>query len=169
MFLQKEWILFLLSQYAIPASLHSSFITDSTIYNNNATVNGGGVYIYGDNTTITKSIFELNNAIPDEDAIDDGLGGAIFISTDREATNNTYIGDSNFTHNTARNGSAIYVTPTVEANNCTIIEGCNFTENQAWSYWLPIIIDEVAGTIETNLTGGNNIINAITLLIRSSK
>ena len=139
---------------------NNTVITDSTIYNNNATVNGGGVYIYGDNTTITKSTFELNNAIPDKDAIDDGLGGAIFISTDREATNNTYIGDSNFTHNTARNGSAIYVTPTVEANNCTIIGGCNFTENQAWSYWLPIFIDEVAGTIETNLTGGNNIINA---------
>lgn len=140
---------------------NNTVITDSTIYNNNATVNGGGVYIYGDNTTITKSTFELNNAIPDEDAMDDGLGGAIFISTDRRATNNTYISDSNFTHNTARNGSAIYVTPTVEANNCTIIAGCNFTENQAWSYWLPIIIDDKAGTIETNLTGGNNIINAI--------
>ena len=130
-------------------------IKDSTIYNNNATVNGGGAYINGRDATISNVNFVLNNAIPDEEALDDGLGGAIFI-----AGSNSYIEDSNFTYNTARNGSAIYIDPTSSiANN--YIYNCNFTENQAWSYWLPIFYNDVTKTIESNLTGGNNILNAI--------
>ncbi|MDO5824175.1 right-handed parallel beta-helix repeat-containing protein, partial [Methanobrevibacter sp.] len=130
-------------------------LKDSTIYNNNASVNGGGVYINGNDASISNVNFTLNNAIPDEEKLDDGLGGAIFI-----AGGNNHIADSNFTYNTARNGSAIYINPSSpDVNN--YIDNCIFTDNQAWSYWLPIFYNNVNKTIETNLTGGNNILNAI--------
>lgn len=134
---------------------NSATIKDSTIYNNNASVNGGGVYINGNDASISNVNFTLNNAIPDEEKLDDGLGGAIFI-----AGGNNHITDSNFTYNTARNGSAIYINPSSPSVK-NYIDNCIFTDNQAWSYWLPIFYNNVTKTIETNLTGGNNILNAI--------
>ncbi|MDO5860983.1 MAG: DUF11 domain-containing protein, partial [Methanobrevibacter sp.] len=73
--------------------------------------------------------------------------------------------NSNFTGNTARNGSAIYN----NGDNLTIEEG-NFLNNQAWSYIIititeppsPMYYNETQ-KVKINLTmvGGDNIINAI--------
>ncbi|SFL83241.1 Right handed beta helix region, partial [Methanobrevibacter olleyae] len=134
---------------------NNAVISNSNITNNNATVNGGGAYITGTNANIQNTHFDKNNAIPDEDKLDDGLGGALYI-----AGSNGHVTDCNFTYNTARNGSAIYVNPT-NANVYNYVDGCIFVDNQAWSYWLPIYYNNVTHTIETNLTGGNNILNAI--------
>ena len=128
-------------------------VTNSNFTNNNASRFGGAIQIIGDNTRITNCNFEENNALPNEDKKDDGLGGAIYMSGDSGR-----VTDSSFTHNTARNGSAIYVNPTTGTNYIT---NCDFVENQAWVYWLPIVYDEENHKIETNLTGGNNILNAI--------
>ena len=129
-------------------------VTNCNFTNNNASRYGGATQIIGDNTRITNCNFEENNALPNEDKKDDGLGGAIYISG-----NSAHVSDSNFTHNTARNGSAIYVNPSGSGTN--YINNCDFVENQAWVYWLPIVYDEENHKIETNLTGGNNILNAI--------
>lgn len=132
----------------------NTVIADSNFTDCNASQFGGAVQVIGNHTNITNCNFEENNAIPDEDKIDDGLGGAVYIQgTDCHVT------DSNFTHNTARNGSAIYVNP--NGTGINYINGCDFFENQAWVYWLPILYDNETHKIETNLTGGNNIINAI--------
>ena len=130
-------------------------IENVTFINNNATLFGGAAYIIGSNTHIVNSKFDSNNAIPDEEQIDKGLGGAVYM-----AGANGHVTDCNFTYNTARNGSAIYVNhSSYYAEN--YIDGCDFDENQAWSYWLPIYYNNVTETIDTNLTGGNNILNAI--------
>jgi hypothetical protein len=132
-------------------------ITNSAFTDNNATRYGGAAQLVGNNISITNSTFEYNNAIPDESKIDDGLGGAIYISG-----RNAHITGSNFTNNTARNGSAIYVNPNGTGTNyVNYIDNCTFVENQAWVYWLPILYDNETHKIETNLTGGNNILNAI--------
>ncbi|WP_298536887.1 NEW3 domain-containing protein [uncultured Methanobrevibacter sp.] len=132
----------------------NTVIADSNFTDCNASQYGGAVQVIGNHTNITNCNFEENNALPDEDKIDDGLGGAVYIQgTDCHVT------DSNFTHNTARNGSAIYVNP--NGTGINYINGCDFFENQAWVYWLPILYDNETHKIETNLTGGNNIINAI--------
>ena len=128
-------------------------ITDSHINGNGANVNGGGVYILGNNTNIANTTFDSNEAKPSIDNMDEGLGGSIYV-----AGNNSHIVDSNFTNNTGRNGSAIYVNPT-NSKNKNYIDNCNFTENQAWSYWMPIIYNDTH--VEINITGGNNILNAI--------
>ena len=117
---------------AIPLLL--PVIADSNFTDCNASQFGGAVQVIGNHTNITNCNFEENNAIPDEDKIDDGLGGAVYIQgTDCHVT------DSNFTHNTARNGSAIYVNP--NGTGINYINGCDFFENQAWVYWLPILYD----------------------------
>ncbi|WP_296870009.1 right-handed parallel beta-helix repeat-containing protein, partial [uncultured Methanobrevibacter sp.] len=132
----------------------NTVIADSNFTDCNASCYGGAVQVIGNGTNITNCNFEENNALPDEDKKDDGLGGAVYIQgTDCHVT------DSNFTHNTARNGSAIYVNP--NGTGINYINGCDFFENQAWVYWLPILYDNETHKIETNLTGGNNIINAI--------
>ena len=132
-------------------------ITNTVFTDNNATRYGGAAQLVGNNISITNSTFEYNNAIPDESKIDDGLGGAIYISG-----RNAHITGSDFTNNTARNGSAIYVNPNGTGTNyVNYIDNCTFVENQAWVYWLPIVYNNQTNTIETNLTGGNNILNAI--------
>jgi uncharacterized repeat protein (TIGR01451 family) len=123
--------------------------TDSVVYNNNASVNGGGAYVEGNESYLKNVTFTYNNAIPDYDKLDDGLGGAFMVSGE-----NTTVLDSLFDFNTARNGSAIYSSGTgVEINN-TI-----FHDNQAWIYWIPTNHNETC--IYSNLYGGNNILNAI--------
>lgn len=132
----------------------NTVITDSNFTDCNASQYGGAVQVIGSGTNITNCNFEGNNALPDEDKKDDGLGGAVYIQG-----TNCHVTDSNFTHNTARNGSAIYVNPNGTGDN--YINNCVFVENQAWVYWLPILYDNETHKIETNLTGGNNILNAI--------
>ena len=132
----------------------NTVIADSNFTDCNASQFGGAVQVIGSGTNITNCNFEENNALPDEDKKDDGLGGAVYIQG-----TNCHVTDSNFTHNTARNGSAIYVNP--NGTGINYINGCDFFENQAWVYWLPILYDNETHKIETNLTGGNNIINAI--------
>ena len=129
-------------------------VANCNFTNNNASRYGGAAQIVGNNTNITNCNFEENNALPNENKKDDGLGGAVYM-----AGANGHVTGSNFTHNTARNGSAIYVNPSGSGIN--YIDNCDFDENQAWVYWLPIVYDEATHKIETNLTGGNNIINAI--------
>ncbi|MCQ2961850.1 MAG: right-handed parallel beta-helix repeat-containing protein, partial [archaeon] len=131
----------------------NTVIDGCDISNNNATVNGGGAYLKGSDATISNSNFTANNAIPNEDNIDEGLGGSVYV-----AGNNGHITDCDFTNNTARNGSAIYVNP-VNPDNENFIDNCNFVDNQAWTYWMPIIYNTTH--IESNITGGNNILNAI--------
>lgn len=131
----------------------NTVITDSEINGNNASVNGGGAYILGSNAKITNTAFDSNNALPAEDNMNEGLGGSIYV-----AGNNGNITDCNFTNNTGRNGSAIYVNPTNQ-NNKNYINNCDFVENQAWSYWMPIVYNDTH--VEVNITGGNNILNAI--------
>ena len=132
----------------------NTVITDSNFTDCNASQYGGAVQVIGSGTNINNCNFEENNALPDEDKKDDGLGGAVYIQG-----TNCHVTDSNFTHNTARNGSAIYVNPNGTGDN--YINNCVFVENQAWVYWLPILYDNETHKIETNLTGGNNILNAI--------
>jgi hypothetical protein len=123
--------------------------TDSVVYNNNATVNGGGAYINGNNSYLKNVTFTYNNAIPDYDKLDDGLGGAFMVTGE-----NTTVLDSLFDYNTARNGSAIY-----NNGNGVQINNTSFHDNQAWIYWIPTFHNETA--IYSTLYGGNNILNAI--------
>ncbi|WP_458405246.1 CARDB domain-containing protein [Methanobrevibacter sp.] len=140
---------------AIFVTGNNANITGCEFTDNNASRYGGAIQIVGNNTRITDCSFEENNALPNEDKKDDGLGGAIYM-----AGNNGHVTDCDFTHNTARNGSAIYVNP-ASTSGTNYIDNCDFVENQAWVYWLPILYDEENQKIETNLTGGNNIMNAI--------
>ena len=131
----------------------NTVIDGCDISNNNATVNGGGAYLIGSDATISNSNFTANNAIPNEDNIEEGLGGSVYV-----AGNNGHINGCDFTNNTARNGSAIYVNPENPSNE-NYIDNCTLVDNQAWTYWMPIIYNTTH--IESNITGGNNILNAI--------
>ncbi|MEM6384371.1 MAG: calcium-binding protein [Pseudomonadota bacterium] len=79
-------------------------INDSTIRGSNATVSGGGVYVYDATLTITNSLLHTNGAADD--------GGAIFSNTDLSGTTTT-ITNTTFTNNfagtnTNNSGGAIF-------------------------------------------------------------
>ena len=136
-----------------------TLLNNDNFTDNNATIHGGAVHIRGNNANITYSNFHSNHAIPHPEDIEQGLGGAIFISG-----NYNVISKSLFDNNTARNGSAIYN----RGNNVTIDDD-KFLKNQAFSYLLNITatpkVSNYTGSnqvlINVTLVGGDNIINAI--------
>lgn len=140
--------------YGDYASLDANYFND-----NNATIHGGAIHTHGDHVKITNSEFYYNNAIPHPEDIEQGLGGAIFISG-----NNNEISQSIFDRNTARNGSAIYN----RGVNLHITDD-DFLENQAYSYLLITTATPQSSyyngsnqvLINITLIGGDNIINAI--------
>ena len=119
---------------------------------------GGAIFIDGSNAKLILSNFLNNNAIPNADELDSGLGGAIYIKGD----NNT-IDSSIFNFNTARNGSAIYS----DGLDMTL-SNTSFDKNQAWSYSLESSVNPAISyfnesdiLINLTLVGGNNIANSI--------
>ena len=128
-------------------------IINSDFERNIANIDGGAVYIKGSNTTIKNSRFIANEAIPDANKLNDGLGGAIYVnSTEALAQNNI------FKLNTARNGSALYFDRygvEFKLVNNTLYQ------NQAWVYALPIQSSDIyygdVETIKSVIYGGNNI------------
>ena len=137
---------------------YGTSIDSSNFTSNNVTKNGGAIYILGSNARIADSILEFNNAIPDKTDIISGLGGALYIKG-----NDNIVEGSNFTFNTARNGSAIYTDGINMILNNTV-----FDKNQAWSYELNVdaspktsYYNESDILIDIKHIGGNNIANAI--------
>ena len=136
-----------------------TLLKNDNFTDNNATIHGGAVHIRGNNANVTYSNFHSNHAIPHPEDIEQGLGGAIFISG-----NYNVISKSLFDNNTARNGSAIYN----RGKNVTIDDD-KFLKNQAFSYLLNITatpkVSNYTGSnqvlINVTLVGGDNIINAI--------
>ena len=103
-------------------------------------------------------MFSLVMKLADDNNVNTGLGGAIYVKGDGTKTNG-----NSFTHNVARNGSAIYT----ESTNF-YLDNDVFNENQAWTYLLVTTVDPYSCYYkenETNITvihkGGDNIINAI--------
>ena len=140
----------------INGSLSSLIMNNFTF--NNVSKRGGAVFIEGSNANLIALNFFNNSAIPDESDIISGLGGAVYIKGD----NNT-IDNSNFSFNTARNGSAIYT----DGIKMTL-SNTDFDKNQAWSYILDSNVDpsnsyfnESDILVNFTLIGGNNIANAI--------
>lgn len=128
-------------------------IGDTEFNKNTAHVNGGAIYINGNKTVIEDSSFMANEAIPDVEKLDDGLGGAIYINSS-SATINKNI----FNNNVARNGSAIYYDKS--GLNCIISDNA-MAENQAWVYALPVYAKSIYYgedcEVSATLFGGNNI------------
>ena len=128
-------------------------IKNTNFNSNTANINGGAVYIKGKNTHIETSSFLANEAIPDVNKMDDGLGGAIYVDSTL-----AYIHDNTFRYNTARNGSAIYYDKL--GQKLTLKNNVLF-QNQAWVYELPIYAEDIyyedSEQIKVILIGGNNI------------
>ena len=128
-------------------------IIDSTFNRNIANIDGGAVFIKGNKTTVKNSEFIANEAIPDVNKLNDGLGGAIYVNS-----TNVLAQDNIFRYNTARNGSAIYFDENgVEFN----LKNNTLYKNQAWVYRLPIFAQDIYYGDEENIRsiiyGGNNI------------
>ena len=126
----------------------------NSIFNGNyVEVNGGALYIKGEDTIVQYSKFTSNNAIPDINKLDDGLGGAIYIDSPKASIQN-----NEFNYNTARNGSAIYYEKT--GQNLVLSNNTLF-KNQAWVYGLPIDVKDIffqdSEEINVIIFGGNNI------------
>ena len=128
-------------------------IGKSTFNNNVANINGGAVFINGRNTLISDSSFISNEAIPDVEKIDDGLGGAIYVNSTQAAIKNNV-----FNYNTARNGSAVYYDKSGELLK---LENNAMYQNQAWVYALPVYAHDIyygdVEEISSIIYGGNNI------------
>ena len=128
-------------------------VKNSNFNNNTVEVAGGAIYIKGTNTVVKDSSFISNDAIPDLNKLEDGLGGAIYVNS-TEA--NIY--GNNFHFNTARNGSAIYYDN--DGKKLCLINNVLF-QNQAWVYALPISAEDIYYGDSENVTvvihGGNNI------------
>lgn len=92
-------------------------IANSNFTDNYAVFDGGALYITNSNVTIRNSLFNNNSALYPESR--GSFGGAIFFDL---GTLNLL--DSNFTLNSAQNGSAVYLYD----SNYTI-DGCVFDEN----------------------------------------
>lgn len=131
---------------------------DITVYNcvfnsNQANVDGGAMYIQGKNTVVKDSSFIANDAIPDVDKFNDGLGGAIYVNSTLVS-----IQGNSFKYNTARNGSAIYYDK--QGDKLTMANN-ELLQNQAWVYQLPIKAEDIyyedSEEIRVTLFGGNNI------------
>ena len=138
---------------AINIGASTVVIGNSSFNRNVANVDGGAVFIDGNDTLIQDSLFISNEAIPNVNELDDGLGGAIYINSTRAIVKN-----NEFYYNTARNGSAIYNDKSSE--NLELINNTLF-ENQAWVYALPIYAHDIYYTeteqLKSVIHGGNNI------------
>ena len=128
-------------------------IINSDFNRNIANIDGGAVFIKGEDTTVKNSRFIANEAIPDVNKLDDGLGGAIYINSTKALAQNNV-----FKLNTARNGSAIYFDKhgvEFKLKNNTLFQ------NQAWVYHLPISAHDIyygdVENINSVIIGGNNI------------
>ena len=143
------------SQYGGAINLNAQTVTisDSEFNDNLANINGGAVYINGEKTLIQDSSFISNDAIPDVEKLDDGLGGAIFINSTQATVKN-----NDFYYNTARNGSAIYYD---KYGSKLTLSNNTLYQNQAWVYALPIYAHDIYyGEVEhlkSIIHGGNNI------------
>ncbi|WP_409200701.1 hypothetical protein [Methanobrevibacter sp. DSM 116169] len=128
-------------------------IQNSLFKENIANVNGGGAYIEGSNSKFYNNTFLSNEAIPDFEKLNDGLGGAIFING-----SNVFIEENTFRLNTARNGSAIYFD---KSGKKLVITNNIMSNNQAWVYLLPTTSHDIyygeKENIEVIIHGGNNI------------
>ena len=128
-------------------------VENSRFNDNVADINGGALYINGRNTVVKGSSFIGNDAIPDTNKRDDGLGGAIYVNSTQ-----AFIENNVFRLNTARNGSAVYYDKFGENLKLTnnIME-----ENQAWVYLLPVSAHDIyygeSENIKSVIYGGNNI------------
>ena len=128
-------------------------VEKSNFNENVANINGGAVFINGKNTVIKDSSFIGNDAIPDANKLNDGLGGAVYVNSTQVFINNNV-----FRLNTARNGSAVYYDKSGEKLKLTnnVME-----ENQAWVYLLPISAHDIyygeSENIKSVIYGGNNI------------
>ena len=120
---------------------------------NVANIDGGAVFINGKSTSIKDSSFYNNDAIPDVNKLNDGLGGAIYINSTQ-----AFVEYNEFYFNTARNGSAIYYD---KCGNHLKLTHNTFYQNQAWVYALPIYAEDIYyGDVEkvgSVIHGGNNI------------
>ncbi|WP_407374145.1 hypothetical protein [Methanobrevibacter sp.] len=138
---------------AINIEANTVSIDKSTFNDNVANIDGGGIFVNGKNITISGSSFVSNDAIPDVEKLDDGLGGAIYINSTRASINN-----NEFYYNTARNGSAIYYDKTGSELKLT---DNTLYQNQAWVYALPIYAHDIyygeTEKIGSIIHGGNNI------------
>ena len=128
-------------------------IINSEFNRNIANIDGGAVFIKGKDTTVKDSIFIANEAIPDPDKLNDGLGGAIYVNSTKVSAK-----DNIFNYNTARNGSAIYFdSHGVEFK----LKNNTLYQNQAWVYHLPISAHDIyygdVENIKSVIYGGNNI------------
>lgn len=128
-------------------------VINSEFNNNIANFDGGALYIKGNNTYVANSLFVSNDAIPDVNKLNDGLGGAIYVNSSKVLVENNV-----FEFNTARNGSAIYFDENgveFKLNNNTLYQ------NQAWVYHLPIFAQDIfygdVENIKSIIFGGNNI------------
>lgn len=139
-------------------------ISNSHFNSNIANIDGGAVNINGQNTQIINSDFVRNNAIPDENKLDDGLGGAIYVNS-KQAT----IKGNTFHYNTARNGSAIYYGSSGE--NMKLENNVMF-QNQAWVYALPIYVHDIyygeSEQLRSIIYGGNNIAKYTNLAVSNA-
>ena len=128
-------------------------IIDSEFNRNIANIDGGAVFIKGEDTTVLNSKFIANEAIPDVNKLDDGLGGAIYVNSTKVLAQ-----DNIFKFNTARNGSAIYFD---EDGVEFILKNNTLYQNQAWVYHLPIFAQDIyygdVENIKSVIHGGNNI------------
>ena len=118
-----------------------------------ANIDGGGVYLSGKNTKISQSSFIGNDAIPNANNLNDGLGGAVYVRS-----NQATIQNNEFKLNTARNGSAVYYDKS--GTNLQLINN-DMQENQAWVYELPVYAHDIyygeSENIRSVIHGGNNI------------
>ncbi|WP_407453262.1 hypothetical protein [Methanobrevibacter sp.] len=128
-------------------------VINSEFNNNIANIDGGAMYIKGNNTYVADSIFISNDAIPDANKLNDGLGGAIYANSTKALVENNV-----FKFNTARNGSAIYFD---EHGVEFTLKNNTLYKNQAWVYHLPIFAHEIyygdVENIKSVIFGGNNI------------
>ena len=128
-------------------------VSNSNFDSNVAEVDGGAIYTKGSKTVVSGSQFIRNEACPDYDKLDDGLGGAIYINSTQANVEN-----SRFYYNTARNGSAIYYD---KHGNRLTLRGNVLFENQAWVYHLPVYAHDIfygeTEHLKSVIHGGNNI------------
>lgn len=128
-------------------------IINSKFNRNIANINGGAIFIEGKDTEVINSKFVENEAIPDVNKLNDGLGGAIYVNSVKVLAR-----DNEFKLNTARNGSAIYFDK--DGVEFKLVNNTLY-QNQAWVYSLPIFAHDIyygeSENIKSVIHGGNNI------------
>ena len=131
-------------------------VTNAYFTNNSAEGDGGALGVIGDNVNIFNSEFYYNHATPFNNDLNTGMGGAIY-----NIGHNIVYDNAIFKYNSAVNGSAMYISGSANLNNIV------FYKNQAYTYALPVIVQNIKNkygtTVNVTVTiiGGNNIANAI--------